>query len=89
MKDIVEKRYYDSIILPKIAPPNLKTLFIDLDETLIHCFENSECEPDFRLNIMIEGTPVNVDITIRPYALTFLKKMSKRWEIVVFTASHR
>jgi CTD small phosphatase-like protein 2 len=32
---------------------------------------------------------VDVDITIRPYTLTFLKKISKRWEIVVFTASHK
>lgn len=30
-----------------------------------------------------------MDITIRPYTLTFLKKISKKWEVVVFTASHR
>lgn len=33
--------------------------------------------------------PVCVDITIRPYVLTFLKRISKKWEVVVFTASHQ
>jgi CTD small phosphatase-like protein 2 len=32
---------------------------------------------------------VDVDLTIRPYALTFLKKMAKKWEVVIFTASHQ
>jgi CTD small phosphatase-like protein 2 len=74
--------------LPKLTEDK-KTLFIDLDETLIHCLDNSECQPDFRLKISIEGVAVDLDITIRPYALTFLKKISKKWEVIVFTASHK
>ena len=64
-------------------------MFLDLDETLIHCLDNSECEADFRLKITIEGVLVDLDILIRPYALTFLKKICKRWEVVIFTASHQ
>lgn len=77
---------------PIFLPPrkdNRKTLFLDLDETLVHCLDNTECEPDLKLKVMIEGEAVDVDITIRPYALTFLKKVSKKWEVVVFTASHK
>ena len=37
----------------------------------------------------IEDTIVEINLAIRPYALTFLKKMAKKWEIVIFTASHQ
>ena len=30
----------------------------------------------------------NAYITIRPYAISFLKRMSKHYEIIAFTASH-
>lgn len=69
---------------------NKKTLILDLDETLIHCFEKSEgvvC--DLELTISIDGFPFEVGINIRPYAISFLRRMKKRWEIVVFTASHQ
>lgn len=62
---------------------------LDLDETLIHCLDNADCEPDLSLKLTIENTPVDVDITIRPYALTFLKKIAKKWEVIIFTASHQ
>ena len=32
---------------------------------------------------------MEINLSIRPYALTFLKKMSKKWEIIIFTASHQ
>lgn len=37
----------------------------------------------------LDGKKVKFGINIRPYALTFLKKMSSRFEIIVFTASDR
>ncbi|XP_031472923.1 uncharacterized protein LOC116245596 [Nymphaea colorata] len=68
---------------------NKKTLILDLDETLIHCFERGESNPDLKLTISIDGFPFEVGINIRPYAISFLKRMKKRWEIIVFTASHQ
>lgn len=62
---------------------------LDLDETLIHCFEEVESTPDIRLAIRIDGVEFRIGFNIRPYAMTFLKKMKKSWEIVVFTASHQ
>jgi CTD small phosphatase-like protein 2 len=41
------------------------------------------------LNFKIEQNPAQISILIRPYALSFLKKMSKKWEIIIFTASHQ
>jgi CTD small phosphatase-like protein 2 len=36
----------------------------------------------------IEGQKVKVGVNIRPYVMTFLKRMAKKYEIVIFTASH-
>ena len=43
---------------------------------------------DMKLQISVEGTPIQIGINIRPYALTFLKKMTPKYEIIIFTASH-
>jgi len=69
--------------------PHRKTLIFDLDETLIHCFENQECNADIKLTITIDNNSFRIGFNIRPYTISFLKKMKKRWEIIVFTASHQ
>lgn len=35
----------------------------------------------------MDNTIVTIDLNIRPHALTFLKKIAKSWEVIVFTAS--
>jgi CTD small phosphatase-like protein 2 len=66
-----------------------KTLIIDIDETIIHCEEDSSRPHDIVLPVVVEsGEIVKAYITIRPYAITFLKRMSRYFEIVAFTASH-
>ena len=67
---------------------NKKTLVLDLDETLIHCVENEAADTDLKLNFNVSDTEVTVGINIRPYAMSFLKKMAKKFEIIIFTASH-
>ena len=62
---------------------------MDLDETLVHCNENISNEADMKLQIKIDGNLINISINIRPYALTFLKKMTSKYEIIIFTASHK
>lgn len=69
-----------------------KTLVLDLDETLIHCVDNYESEADLRLSIRLDNDNSQTHqfgVNIRPYALTFLKKMAKKFEIIVFTASQQ
>lgn len=72
-----------------------KTLIFDLDETLIHCNDSKEVKSDIVLPIIFEnGETVDVNykiqagINIRPYAIEILEKMSKDFEIIIFTASH-
>lgn len=64
---------YTAIPAPYLKFPPLKslTLVLDLDETLIHYFEEDD-----------KG-----HFAVRPYAIEFLKRMSECFEIVIFTAS--
>lgn len=66
-----------------------KTLILDIDETIIHCEEDPSKPHDIMLPIEIEnGSTAEAYITIRPYAISFLKRMSRHYEIIAFTASH-
>lgn len=57
---------------------------LDLDETLVHCQTDRAGLGELEVEIE-EGEKGYV--SIRPYALSFLKKMSKLFEIIIFTAS--
>lgn len=62
---------------------------MDIDETLLHCEEDPSKPYDLVLPIEVEnGSTAQAYITIRPYAISFLKRMSKHYEIIAFTASH-
>ena len=75
------------IVIPRTSP-HKKTLFIDLDETIIHCNQANSTEADIKVTINLNGAEYKVGFNIRPYTITFLKKMKKKWELIVFTASH-
>lgn len=67
----------------------MKTLVLDLDETLIHCDEHLNLYYDLSFPIKFTGGEViNCALNIRPGAREFLEKMSRYFEIVIFTASH-
>jgi len=38
---------------------------------------------------MDNGQYAHAYLSIRPYAISFLKKMAKKFEIIAFTASHQ
>ena len=64
-----------------------KTLILDLDETLVHSsfvpFENN----DIILNVDFESVLYNIYVMVRPGAEEFIKKVSKLYEVIIFTAS--
>lgn len=60
---------------------------LDLDETLVHSSFKPIENPDIILPVEIEGSICNIYILVRPGVSQFLKRMSKHWEVVVFTAS--
>ena len=64
-------------------------MIFDLDETLIHCNENSSLKSDIILPIQFpNGQTIEAGINIRPYTLQCLKELANFYEIIVFTASH-
>ena len=72
-------------------PPSLtqkKTFVLDLDETLVHSqFGAFNIPSDVVINIEIENELHEIHVLIRPGVKEFLEKMSKLYEIVIFTAS--
>ena len=72
-------------------PPSLtqkKTVVLDLDETLVHSqFGAFNIPSDVVINIEIENELHEIHVLIRPGVKEFLEKMSKLYEIVIFTAS--
>jgi RNA polymerase II subunit A small phosphatase-like protein len=64
-----------------------KTLVLDLDETLVHSQFKPVENADIILPVEIEGQICQIYILVRPGVSSFLKRMSKHFEMVVFTAS--
>ena len=77
------------LLLPMKSPEytNKKTLILDLDETLVHSSPTPFPKNDLVLEVDFDGILYNIYVLIRPGAENFIKRMSKIFEIVVFTAS--
>ena len=72
---------------------NKKTLILDLDETLVHSsfhplyYNGVLIQPDIFFTILFENKTHDVYVLKRPYIKEFLNKMSKIFNIYIFTAS--
>ena len=67
---------------------------LDLDETLVHSVggmengEGGEPQHDFIIQIpQNNNSSHDVHVMVRPHVEEFLQRMSKRFELVIFTAS--
>lgn len=57
----------------------MKTIVLDLDETLIHCNDTGEVS-DFKVPITFPNDEViEAGVNIRPYAIEFLNTLSKHF----------
>ena len=65
----------------------MKTLVLDLDETLVHSSFKPVENADITLPIEIDGQVCTIYVLVRPFVAEFLKRMAKIYELVVFTAS--
>ena len=77
-------------VLPKKSNinKNKKTLLLDLDETLVHSsFKTLPMNSDINFNIYLQNKPLRINVLVRPYVQEFLEKMSKLYELIIFTAS--
>lgn len=64
-----------------------KTLFLDLDETLVHSCSDRD-QSQYTLKVRNEsGNETKIKLNIRPYALDLIHSVSHYYEIVIFTAS--
>ncbi|KAG5235115.1 carboxy-terminal domain RNA polymerase II polypeptide small phosphatase [Salix suchowensis] len=73
--------------LPPLISPDKRTVFLDLDETLIH----SKADPppqkfDFVVRPKIDGETMNFYVLKRPGVDAFLEALGAKYEVVVFTA---
>ncbi|EEF40131.1 carboxy-terminal domain RNA polymerase II polypeptide A small phosphatase 1 [Ricinus communis] len=73
--------------LPPLISPNKRTVFLDLDETLVH----SKADPpphvfDFVVRPNIDGEFMNFYVLKRPGVDEFLEALAAKYEVVVFTA---
>lgn len=73
--------------LPPLISPQKRTVFLDLDETLVH----SKPDPppqvfDFVVRPVIDGEAMNFYVLKRPGVDEFLEAMAAKYELVVFTA---
>lgn len=79
LKYLPEKSFFNS---------KKKTLILDLDETLVHsAFKPFYFKSDIILNMTFDQKTHTIHVLKRPYVDEFLDKMSKLYELVIFTAS--
>ena len=62
---------------------------LDLDETLVHCSIEPIAKPDLNFSVDFNGTLYDVYVRKRPHFQHFLEQVSRRFEVVVFTASQQ
>ncbi|KAK2447498.1 SCP1 small phosphatase [Trifolium repens] len=74
-----------------LLPPsilNRKTIFLDLDETLVHSTTSPPPDRfDFVVHPIIDGAPMDFYVVKRPGIDELLESLASRFEIVVFTAA--
>ncbi|XVE88263.1 hypothetical protein DITRI_Ditri19aG0055800 [Diplodiscus trichospermus] len=78
---------FDRCLLPPLISKSKKTIFLDLDETLVHSSPDPPPKMyDFVVRPNIEGQIMNFYVLKRPGVDSFLEEISKKYEVVVFTA---
>eukprot|EP00186_Timspurckia_oligopyrenoides_P002894 CAMPEP_0182447148 /NCGR_PEP_ID=MMETSP1172-20130603/12019_1 /TAXON_ID=708627 /ORGANISM="Timspurckia oligopyrenoides, Strain CCMP3278" /LENGTH=851 /DNA_ID=CAMNT_0024643465 /DNA_START=16 /DNA_END=2571 /DNA_ORIENTATION=+ len=71
-----------------IGAPRI-TLVLDLDETLVHCSTEPLDRADISFIVCFRSTEYKVYARRRPHLERFLAEVSRVFEVVIFTASHR
>ncbi|KAL6991286.1 protein-serine,threonine phosphatase [Sarracenia purpurea var. burkii] len=77
----------DHRLLPPLVSSDKQTIFLDVDETLVHSKPNPAPEKyDFVVRPIIDGVKVDFYVLKRPFVDELLEFVGKRFEVVIFTA---
>lgn len=79
---------------PKALPPadpnsHPICLVLDLDETLVHCTVEPVADADMVFPVEFNGMNYQVHVRCRPFLTEFLDAVSRKFEVVIFTASQQ
>lgn len=97
--------YLEKILPKDVKPPKLnqeqieairkfdrtkKTLFLDLDETLIHSDTMGQFDEHHAvIKLVLDDNEMEFGLLIRPFCEEFLKFASKNFNVILFTAGHK
>ncbi|XWS19753.1 hypothetical protein CRYUN_Cryun31cG0044000 [Craigia yunnanensis] len=77
-------------MLPPLVSDKKETIVLDLDETLVHSIlEPPPPRYDFTVSRNMDGVTINFYVLKRPGVDEFLEMISKKYEVVVFTAGQK
>ncbi|CAK7350361.1 unnamed protein product [Dovyalis caffra] len=86
-KDTICRALFFNERLPPLISPDKRTVFLDLDETLVHSKADPPPEKfDFVVRPKIDGETMNFYVLKRPGVDAFLEALGAKYEVVVFTA---
>jgi len=87
-EEVQDEQQVDWLLPPLLeAKKHMKTLVLDLDETLVHSSFKPITDADFTIDIELEGMIHTVYVRKRPGVDEFMADVGKKWEVVIFTAS--
>lgn len=63
-----------------------KLLILDMDETMIAARFDGKLPDGFKTDFKFPYSDTEIHVSIRPYLMDCLERLSKQYEIIVFTA---